>query len=536
MAGPEVIRINSTIETPPKAVRGRVFGYRYAYARSADSRAENETGQDYLAYWETDKSTAFVLCDGVSQSFFGDLAARILGDALLGWIDEIPDQMEISNISRNLSAFLQDLTVKANQEVMAYEISTEIPLMLQEVLEEKRSLGSESTFICGRIDLPTPENPKGRILFAWMGDSRLRFWDPGGERTNELGDNFHTKQRWSSHRGCVNGEPHVYIAPLNNESGAREVLRVLAYSDGLAALDRYDRSPPNLTLEDMITQSGESPTSDDVSVIEIWLGDWPQELNKQPSKKVRSVETRLQGDRVLITWKQHSFAKGYEVELRHKFPHYYKTNETRWSSQPLVSGDYLVRVRVIDKEGDPGLWSDTNRITISPPVETQPVTPPLPPPPEISTISAPKLVKKSSSLWLGVAALGIILSILCLFTWMQVDFRAIPTPTSSSTALVTPSSPHIDLTDTITSIDTLTPTETATPTTTSTATATPTEGPSSTPSDTPTATPTSTPTQTPTNTPTSTDTPTPTATLSQTPTPTDTPTPTHTPTLTDTLP
>lgn len=71
-----------------QVVRGQALAYRFAYARSADTRASGDVGQDYLAVREGPQTLVFALCDGVSQSFYGDLAARYLGDALVAWLGE----------------------------------------------------------------------------------------------------------------------------------------------------------------------------------------------------------------------------------------------------------------------------------------------------------------------------------------------------------------------------------------------------------------------------------------------------------------
>lgn len=44
----ETIRLDPQRETPVTGRQGKRFGYRYAYARSADSRATADPGQDFL--------------------------------------------------------------------------------------------------------------------------------------------------------------------------------------------------------------------------------------------------------------------------------------------------------------------------------------------------------------------------------------------------------------------------------------------------------------------------------------------------------
>lgn len=236
-------------------------GYRcrYAYARSADSRLADDVGQDYLVLRITDPQLALVLCDGVSQSFVGDLAARVLADALLNWLDTTVNGSS-TTVIESLTERLTALAAEAQPAIDGFSLPVDLPPMLREVLEQKRTLGSESTFIAILIDT-TME----RLLVAWMGDSRVRLWGTQTERTSELGETFHTAERWSSRRGPV-GTPHVALMSL------ADVTRLLIYSDGLAQLDQRGDIPlSDAELDALITDAGNAPTSDDVSLVEVWL-------------------------------------------------------------------------------------------------------------------------------------------------------------------------------------------------------------------------------------------------------------------------
>src|ERR1041385_7373312 len=105
----EALQVAQDRETPVRAERYAAFSWRYAYARSADTRKVGDPGQDYLTFRYEEGVFAFALCDGVSQSFFGDLAARILGDALLTWLWQRPpgdmDERHIRDVfTHNLNA------------------------------------------------------------------------------------------------------------------------------------------------------------------------------------------------------------------------------------------------------------------------------------------------------------------------------------------------------------------------------------------------------------------------------------------------
>lgn len=269
------VQLAQNHETTLRIERRGAFIYRYTYARSADTRIAGDVGQDYLVFRHNEHTFVFALCDGVSQSFYGDLAARFIGEALMDWLwNRLPANVEVHSLRDLLTAHLSVLTAPATALVQAQPLPQDAPPMLREVLEQKRALGSESTFVCGRIDRPSRPFPEGRIALAWMGDSRLRLWGASGERTAELGDTFHTAERWSSRHGPVGGEPHLFLAPLEQD-GRRVVLGVMAYSDGLAALDQFPQSPKNSVVRDLVRAGEAATTSDDIAFLEVWLQPTP---------------------------------------------------------------------------------------------------------------------------------------------------------------------------------------------------------------------------------------------------------------------
>src|SRR5207253_10209842 len=138
------------------------------------------------------------------QSFFGDIAARLLGDALLVWLwRDIGHDAEVASIRQSLDTRLHSLTGAATEVVQKQQLPSHIPEMLHDVLEQKRAMGSESTFVCGKVTPPSPQSPGGQVVLAWLGDSRLRLWGPQGERTHDLAGAFEKYERWSTLRGPV---------------------------------------------------------------------------------------------------------------------------------------------------------------------------------------------------------------------------------------------------------------------------------------------------------------------------------------------
>jgi len=507
----EFLRVPQNQETPVQVARGRAVAYRYAYARAAETRAAGDVGQDYLAVREGERSFVFALCDGVSQSFYGDLAARYLGDALVSWLsDDLRSTMEQQTIRADLAACLRDLTGPATELVQRHPLPPDIPPMLRDVLEEKRALGSESTFVCGRLDLADDTFPAGRIVLAWMGDSRLRLWSSGDDPPAALGGVFETAQRWSSRRGLVGGELNVFVAPLAQAD--RRFSRLVAYSDGLAALDDWGKDPSNRALQDLISRAGEAATSDDISFLEVWLGPMPVQIGAFPLPAPHLLAVSLWEGRIRAAWRPVPEAQQYEVEVRDDEVRSWKTPRTDWESPALPPGEYRLRVRAW-RDGGPGEWGEERHVSVP-----QPAVPPA----------------RRIPTGLGCAAIALafivvagILAVLTLPLSGPLHWFVFPTPTATPTPTSTPTA---TATATLTETPTLTPTGTPTPTATSTDTPTPT--PTETPA--PTITPTQTPTGTsePTDTPIVTPTDTPTVTETPVPTPTDTPTLTLTVTIT----
>ena len=64
---------------------------------------------------------------------------------------------------------------------------------------------------------------------------------------------------------------HVFIGPLRTSDRQLAVTHIVAYSDGLRALDTEADLPPDQLLAEMIEQARASATNDDMSLIEIWL-------------------------------------------------------------------------------------------------------------------------------------------------------------------------------------------------------------------------------------------------------------------------
>jgi len=454
--------------------RAASFPHRYAYARSSDTRAANEPGQDYLAFRYDARAFVFALCDGVSQSFYGDLAARIIGDALVAWLwDALPDDASAQRAA--LAEHLRALTERATAQVQQHAIPESVPAMLRDVLEQKRAMGSESIFACGRIDLPSATLPDGRIVLAWMGDARVRLWNGIVERTRELGDTFHTAQRWSTRQGLVGGELNFFAAPLEYNQ-QRQFNLLMVYSDGLASLDAIPKSPKNATVQTLIADSAETPNSDDISFLEVWFGKMPGTLDAPPLAAPRGVQAQVGDEKIRVKWQPVSGANGYAVELVNGDAQIARVNATIFESSSLRAGKYRVRVRGYDGS-EPGAWSAATNVEI-----VSKVAPIIAPPETRAPVARPSRafvpVLAIIGLLCGIIALAGAVAAPAIYLAMSATLTPTSTPTHIPTLLPLPtntSTPTLTLAPTapLTPTHTATVTQTPTPSPTATATATP---------------------------------------------------------------
>ena len=247
----------------------RPFALRYASVRSSDSKESGQNGQDFVAFHIDEKHVTFCVCDGVSQSFYGELASRHLGSNLLEWLKgRMPYTLEAKPLADALTEYLDDLSRIASHEIKRQEIPKNVSWLLAEVLEEKRSRGSETTFACGIVEMPNQWFPRGRVVLAWIGDCRVRVGQGSGWGIAVAEDPDCNKGKWNTKRGIVAGGLRVWTSEAVKDDGCA-VRRVLSYTDGLALLDKVEDIPSDERLSRLILEAVDSEYSDDCSLLEI---------------------------------------------------------------------------------------------------------------------------------------------------------------------------------------------------------------------------------------------------------------------------
>ncbi|MBR2566788.1 MAG: hypothetical protein IKE29_19535 [Paenibacillus sp.] len=232
---------------------------RYGYGRSAETVNQGDAGQDFVAIRMQGNVCNFVLCDGVGMSYLGDFAARFLGSALLEWLETTP-----ALTAEGVEQFLHDLTGPASEQLGKLQPLDNSPLLLREVLMEKRNRGSQAMYICGRIEL-TSGGRKSRVWLAWQGDSRIRLWRNDQEQSEQFQKHCKTSERWSTREGPVGGTPHIF----EMKGSSSDSFRLQLYTDGLNDLDAIGTYIPDEHIQVLLDAAHTGGLEDDAAFIEL---------------------------------------------------------------------------------------------------------------------------------------------------------------------------------------------------------------------------------------------------------------------------
>lgn len=382
-------RIPQTIETQVTFVSVPGAYVRYAYSRSSDSMANQIEGQDYLCFRHNDQRLVFVICDGVGSSFCGNLAARIMGDALLDWLWalDVGYLGGAAALQEAATSFLNRLQKQARHEVEEYEIPDQIPPLIQQALEQQRAYGSEAIFAAARIDHPGLVITDGLLSVFWMGDTRLRVI--GGEgNLLDLDGSWENANRWSTTQG-VRGTLSAWMQPLTG------IGRIVAFTDGLSAHqdDLLNYSDDRLDRE--IHMGGRLPSSDDVAFVDVVVRSpqyegYPDPVLPDPNIErphLEQVWNPTGAGEYELRWNWHGAPKA-------RFLIQEATNPALTDSQVIdvesgklawrpaktqEPGHYYYRVRAVNRWGTVTPWSELRKTKVVYPVppapELQPVEP-----------------------------------------------------------------------------------------------------------------------------------------------------------------
>jgi hypothetical protein len=262
------VSVNQAQEVGLQQLQGYGHSLKYAYARAAETQEYNDVGQDYLQVVHESRVICFAVCDGVSQSYCGDVASKYLGSSLVEWLRAASETLLRDEwlLRKSFQRYLGDLTFGGKELVDGHELPVHVSGLMREVLLEKKNFGSESTYVCGRIDLPSDEQVQGRLTLLWQGDTRMRLWSGGREHTEVFGSAFNTADRWSTNRGSLGMGPHSYTGDLALKHSDT---KLIVYTDGLKRLDNIHQLLQHQQIEQLMQESLASNTSDDIAYVEL---------------------------------------------------------------------------------------------------------------------------------------------------------------------------------------------------------------------------------------------------------------------------
>ncbi len=261
-------------ETPLTPLKTPVGTVLYLYVRSADSVSSRTVGQDYVAFRYGAASLAFAVCDGVGQSFMGDLAARLLGDHLVSWLWSASRPSDADAFSRQVTESLNEAAIASAHHVSAYQLPDHLPPILVQALEMQRQYGSEAMFVAGRLSL---DGDDPLVALCWLGDAPVAAIDIDGQLL-DLGPHGHTSERWNATTG-VKGQIHTWIG------SSHKVARVAGYTDGLST----GHVPTDADLADLMARWQQNPPADDASLFDVRLAYSPQTVGATDTPDARRI-------------------------------------------------------------------------------------------------------------------------------------------------------------------------------------------------------------------------------------------------------
>ncbi|UHA72077.1 hypothetical protein [Paenibacillus sp. 481] len=258
---------------------------RYAMNRAAESQQCNEPSQDCLHVTGDKDALAFAICDGVSLSFCGQVAAQLLAGRLSDWLYHAcesgkMDQRQVVNkhdehdrLLRHVVSWLDQLRSEGLQLVQAYELPSQMNPIVRDVLEEKRRHGSEAAFVAGVIQ-KYPESDECGLFLCWQGDIRIRLWIQDEEWMLRKRETMCTEERWSTNKGSI-GNIHTSYYRWSVQEWKQA--KLVIYSDGLALLDSFEQVPDPNQLAAAMSKALGLANSDDMTYLEISLSSLANE-------------------------------------------------------------------------------------------------------------------------------------------------------------------------------------------------------------------------------------------------------------------
>lgn len=229
--------------------------------RGQETRQLRSLNQDVIRMEIADHSLVAVVCDGVSSSLHGHLAATWLADALVAYLGESSNVRQPDQLSDSLHLYLNDLATRSHPAVVrevAREKLGELPLVNIVRRETLQSQGSASMFFAVRIDRSLTDPSMASLYCLWLGNTIACCYSRHAV-ISSFGDVRDEHPRWSTARG-ISGTiqvAHLLDVPLK---------RLWIATDGAANL------PPHRQFGDDALRTYLQGVHDDCSILDIHWG------------------------------------------------------------------------------------------------------------------------------------------------------------------------------------------------------------------------------------------------------------------------
>jgi hypothetical protein len=233
--------------------------------RSHDFDGEDQPGQDYAIVRADAGHVVAVVADGVSRSFYGDIAARQVSEMLIDFLWEARSNPPNA---QSLESKLAELSKRVAHIVQRHKIPDSSPLLLRKALENKRAKGSQAVFTGAIVD-----GRRNEIHLYQVGNVDVIVHLRNGEETYAC--TADPNGRWSS---AGRSELRLKVSSFQDACG------MVIKSDGLGpgwGLDLMkDAFNEHAFHEVAETFAGK----DDVSFIALYWGCSKEEKKKSPLK------------------------------------------------------------------------------------------------------------------------------------------------------------------------------------------------------------------------------------------------------------
>ncbi|MBV9690300.1 MAG: protein phosphatase 2C domain-containing protein [Ktedonobacteraceae bacterium] len=287
-SSPLTLESNQCVDTFVQISLDQSVTARLLSFRCQEAQAQSLPCQDYATVMSQPEgaSICFCVCDGVGSSYKGDFAAAYLAKCLLGWLQKLAVLPHTSTkLLKTLRPYLDQWAHEAQMALLAQPIPPELPALVQEVLTDVRNTyGSETVFLCGRIDAIKTRSPhllsrtkRVRVLFCWMGNVNGQVFTTGNRSvaTGEKGNDYN---RWSTARGR-HGVVKARIFTFDT------IKRLTIHTDGLDRIADELADLSDEALQTRVQQLLALPTSDDMTLLDLRWQHPPSQSRQARQKR-----------------------------------------------------------------------------------------------------------------------------------------------------------------------------------------------------------------------------------------------------------